>query len=58
MKRILLFTGGALEAFHIDTWGVTPLAVCKVLPLWDIRAEKFMDPAASYQVGQTPTTGR
>jgi hypothetical protein len=37
--------GGALAAFHIDTWGVTPLAVCKVLPLWDIRAEKFMDPA-------------
>ena len=37
--------GGALAAFHIDTWGVTPLAVCKIPPLWDIRAEKFMDPA-------------
>jgi len=38
-------TDGALYAFHIDTWGVTPLAVCKVFPLWDIKAEKFMDPA-------------
>ena len=37
--------GGALAAFHIDTWGVAPLAVCKIPPLWDIRAEKFMDPA-------------
>jgi hypothetical protein len=37
--------GGALAAFHIDTWGVTPLAVCKVPPLWEIKAEKFMDPA-------------
>jgi hypothetical protein len=36
---------GALYAFHIDTWGVTPLAVCKVFPLWDIKAQKFMDPA-------------
>ena len=38
-------TDGALYAFHIETWGVTPLAVCKVFPLWDIKAEKFMDPA-------------
>jgi hypothetical protein len=38
-------TGGALYAFHIETWGVTPLAVCKVFPLWDIKAQKFMDPA-------------
>ncbi|MGA3033003.1 MAG: hypothetical protein ABSD70_06945 [Terracidiphilus sp.] len=38
-------TGGALFAFHIDTWGVIPLAVCKVPPLWEIEAEKFMDPA-------------
>jgi hypothetical protein len=37
-------TGGALYAFHIETWGVTPLAVCKVFPLWDIKAQKFMDP--------------
>ena len=37
--------GGALAAFHIDTWGVAPLAVCKVPALWDLRAEKFMDPA-------------
>jgi hypothetical protein len=37
--------GGALAAFHIDTWGVIPLAVCKVPPLWEIKAEKFMDPA-------------
>ena len=35
---------GALAAFHIDTWGVIPLAVCKVPPLWEVKAEKFMDP--------------
>jgi hypothetical protein len=37
--------GGALAAFRIDTWGVIPLAVCKVPPLWEIREEKFMDSA-------------
>ena len=37
--------GGALAAFRIETWGVVPLAVCKVPPLWEIKAEKFMDPA-------------
>lgn len=37
--------GGALAAFRIDTWGVVPLAVCKVPPIWEIKAEKFMDPA-------------
>lgn len=36
---------GALAAFHIDTWGVIPLAVCKVPPLWEIKAEKFLDSA-------------
>lgn len=36
--------GGALAAFRIDTWGVVPLAVCKVPPLWEIKEEKFMDP--------------
>jgi hypothetical protein len=35
--------GGALAAFHIDTWGVIPLAVCKVPPLWEIKEEKFLD---------------
>lgn len=38
--------GGALAAFHIDTWGVIPLAVCSVPPLWEFRAEKFMDSSA------------
>ena len=38
--------GGALAAFHIDTWGVIPLAVCQVPPLCDLRAEKFLDSAA------------
>jgi len=38
-------SGGALAAFQIDTWGVIPLAVCKVPPLWEIKEEKFMDPA-------------
>jgi hypothetical protein len=35
--------GGALAAFHIDTWGVVPLAVCKVPPQWELKQEKFMD---------------
>jgi len=38
-------TGGALAAFRIDTWGVIPLAVCHVPPLWEIKEEKFMDSA-------------
>lgn len=36
--------GGALASFHIDTWGVEPLAVCHVPPLWELKEEKFMDP--------------
>lgn len=35
--------GGALAAFRIDTWGMIPLAVCHVPPLWEIKEEKFMD---------------
>ena len=38
--------GGALAAFHIDTWGVIPLAVCSVPPLWEVRAERFLDLSA------------
>jgi len=38
-------SGGALATFRIETWGVVPLAVCKVPPLWEIKEEKFMDPA-------------
>jgi len=38
--------GGALAAFHIDTWGVIPLAVCEVPPLWEIKEEMFLDSAA------------
>ena|ERR1017187_6641903 len=38
--------GGALAAFHIDTWGVIPLAVCNVPPLWEIKEEMFLDPSA------------
>jgi hypothetical protein len=38
--------GGALASFHIDTWGVVPLAVCSVPPLWEFRTEKFMDSSA------------
>jgi hypothetical protein len=34
---------GALAAFHIDTWGVIPLAVCKIPPLWEIKEETFLD---------------
>jgi hypothetical protein len=37
--------GGALAAFRIDTWGVIPLAVCKVPPLWEIKEERSMDSA-------------
>ncbi|MGA3008887.1 MAG: hypothetical protein ABSD72_01370 [Terracidiphilus sp.] len=37
--------GGALAAFRIDTWGVIPLAVCKVPPLWEIKEERFLDSA-------------
>jgi hypothetical protein len=36
--------GGALAAFHVDTWGVVPLAVCGVPPQWEMKQEKFMDP--------------
>lgn len=35
--------GGALASFHIDTWGVVPLAVCKVPPQWEMKQEKYMD---------------
>jgi hypothetical protein len=35
--------GGALAAFHIDTWGVVPLAVCRLPPQWEMKQEKFMD---------------
>jgi len=35
--------GGALAAFQIDTWGVVPLAVCRVPPLWEMKQEKFMN---------------
>ena len=38
-------SGGALATFRIDTWGVIPLAVCRVPPLWEIKEEKFMDSA-------------
>jgi hypothetical protein len=37
--------GGALASFQIDTWGVDVLAVCNVPPLWEIKEEKFLDPA-------------
>jgi hypothetical protein len=37
--------GGALATFRIDTWGVIPLAVCRVPPQWEIKEEKFMDSA-------------
>jgi hypothetical protein len=37
--------GGALAAFHIDTWGVKILAVCEVPPLWAIKEYKSMDPS-------------
>jgi hypothetical protein len=36
--------GGALAAFRIDTWGVIPLAVCKVPPQWELKEEMYMDP--------------
>jgi hypothetical protein len=36
-------TGGTLAAFHIDTWGVVPLAVCRIPPQWEIKEEKFTD---------------
>jgi hypothetical protein len=39
--------GGALAAFRIDTWGVIPLAVCQVPPLWELQQAKFMDSAAT-----------
>jgi hypothetical protein len=39
--------GGALAAFHIDTWGVTPLAVCKIPRLWEMKAETYLDSAAT-----------
>jgi hypothetical protein len=36
--------GGALAAFHIETWGVVPLAVCKTPKLWQISADNsFLD---------------
>jgi hypothetical protein len=31
-------------AYNISTWGVAFLAVCKVPPSWEIKAEKYMDP--------------
>jgi hypothetical protein len=37
--------GGALAAFRIDTWGVIPLAVCKVPPLWELKEQKYLDAA-------------
>jgi hypothetical protein len=34
----------SLTAFKIDTWGVEFLAVCRVPPSWEIKAEKYEDP--------------
>ena len=46
--------GGALAAFRIDTWGVVPLAVCQVPPLWEFKEEKFMDSAALFSGRSDP----
>ena len=37
--------GKTITAFNISTWGVEFLAVCKVPPSWEIKAEKYEDPA-------------
>jgi hypothetical protein len=46
--------GGAMAAFQIDTWGVIPLAVCQVPPLWELKEEKFMDSAAVFSGRSDP----
>ena len=42
------------RSFHIDTWGVVPLAVCDVPPLWELKEEKFMDSAALFSGRSDP----
>jgi hypothetical protein len=34
-----------IKAFHIKTWGVTFLSVCRVPQVWQLKAEKYEDPA-------------
>lgn len=50
-RRVLLTVDGlnlpagqTIRAFHIQTWGVEFLAVCRLPPSWRLSSEKFEDP--------------
>ncbi len=49
--------GGALAAFHIETWGVVPLAVCQVPPLWNSDKRSSWTQRLCSRGAPTPTTG-
>jgi hypothetical protein len=51
VRRALLSVDGlglspreAITAFHIETWGVEFLAVCRLPKSWELKSEKFEDP--------------
>jgi hypothetical protein len=45
-----------ITAFKIDTWGVGFLAVCHLPPSWEIKSEKYEDPAGLLS-GRSDTHG-
>ncbi len=56
IRRVLLSVDGlnlpameSIRAFHLDTWGVEFLAVCRVPPSWELKSEKFEDPAGYFE---------
>ncbi len=48
--------GEQIRAFHIETWGVEILAICRVPPSWELKAEKYEDPAGDLS-GRIDTHG-
>jgi hypothetical protein len=63
VHRVLLSVDGLhmgqdeqIKAFDIKTWGVTFLAICRVPQDWQLKAEKFEDPAGDLS-GRVDTHG-
>ncbi|HWF00003.1 MAG TPA: hypothetical protein VG248_09420 [Caulobacteraceae bacterium] len=48
--------GEQIKAFDIKTWGVTLLAICQVPQDWQLKAEKYEDPAGELS-GRLDTHG-
>ena len=45
LRGIQLPAHGYISSFHIDTWGVTVLAVCHLPPGWTVTAGRSADPS-------------